>query len=91
MPWSDRVNDYVAHSKVGKYFQLENSGARRERTGTKFLTEIRAGLTTFFAMVISHQPKQNITYLLAYTCRLILFQSMPRLSVTVVELVSAPV
>ncbi|KAI7888239.1 permease family-domain-containing protein [Mucor mucedo] len=50
MVWSDRVNDYVAQSKVGKYFQLEHSGARRERKGTKFLTEIRAGLTTFFAM-----------------------------------------
>lgn len=50
MSWSDRVNDYVARSRVGKYFQLEHSGARRERKGTKFLTEIRAGLTTFFAM-----------------------------------------
>lgn len=51
MAWSDKINDYVAHSKAGKYFQLEHSGARRERKGTKFLTEIRAGLTTFFAMV----------------------------------------
>ncbi|GAA5817496.1 hypothetical protein MFLAVUS_011044 [Mucor flavus] len=50
MAWSDKINDYVAHSKAGKYFQLEHSGARRERKGTKFLTEIRAGLTTFFAM-----------------------------------------
>ncbi|KAI8061884.1 permease family-domain-containing protein [Gilbertella persicaria] len=50
MTWADTVNDYVAHSFVGKYFQLDNSGARRERKGTKFLTEIRAGLTTFFAM-----------------------------------------
>lgn len=51
MTWADKVNDYVAHSRVGKYFQLEHSGHRRERKGTKFLTEIRAGLTTFFAMV----------------------------------------
>ena len=51
MAWTDTVNDYVARSRVGKHFQLEHSGARRERKGTKFLTEIRAGLTTFFAMV----------------------------------------
>ncbi|KAI8380307.1 permease family-domain-containing protein [Blakeslea trispora] len=50
MTWIDTMNDYVAHSYVGKYFQLEHSGARRERVGTKFSTEIRAGLTTFFAM-----------------------------------------
>ncbi|CEG72609.1 Putative Nucleoside transporter [Rhizopus microsporus] len=50
MTWVDRLNDYVAHSRVGKYFQLDHSGARRERKGTKFTTEIRAGLTTFFAM-----------------------------------------
>lgn len=50
MAWSDKVNDYVAHSKVGKYFQLDHSGHRRERKGTKFITEIRAGITIFFAM-----------------------------------------
>lgn len=50
MTWVDRVNDYVAHSAVGKYFQLEGSGHRRERRGTKFMTELRAGMTTFFAM-----------------------------------------
>lgn len=55
MAWTDKVNDAVAQSKVGKYFQLDNSGARRERKGTKFLTEIRAGLTTFFAMVNFNQ------------------------------------
>ncbi|KAI8979129.1 permease family-domain-containing protein [Mycotypha africana] len=46
----DKINDFVARSRVGKFFQLEGSGARRERRGTKFLTELRAGLTTFFAM-----------------------------------------
>lgn len=56
MTWTDRINDYVARSRVGKYFQLEHSGARRERKGTKFLTEIRAGLTTFFAMVKIKHP-----------------------------------
>lgn len=51
MTWVDRLNDSVAHSRVGKYFQLENSGHRKERKGTKFSTELRAGLTIFFAMV----------------------------------------
>ena len=51
MTWAEKVNDYVAHSRAGRYFQLEGSGARRERKNTRFLTEIRAGFTTFFAMV----------------------------------------
>ncbi|EGD84571.2 uncharacterized protein TERG_00849 [Trichophyton rubrum CBS 118892] len=48
--WSSRVNDAVARSIVGRRFRLEGSGHRRERKGARFLTEIRAGLTTFFAM-----------------------------------------
>lgn len=48
---SERINNAVAGSRVGRFFQLEGSGAYREREGTRFLTEIRAGLTTFFAMV----------------------------------------
>ncbi|KAI7884235.1 hypothetical protein K492DRAFT_174423 [Lichtheimia hyalospora FSU 10163] len=47
---SERINNAVAGSRVGRFFQLEGSGAYREREGTRFLTEIRAGLTTFFAM-----------------------------------------
>ncbi|KAG0271936.1 hypothetical protein BGZ95_000190 [Linnemannia exigua] len=46
----ERLNLKVAQSKVGKYFRLEGSGARRERVGSKFTTEIRAGLTTFVTM-----------------------------------------
>ncbi|KAI9317270.1 permease family-domain-containing protein [Dichotomocladium elegans] len=46
----DKVNNAVAGSRVGRYFQLEGSGAYRERKGTRFMTEIRAGVTTFFAM-----------------------------------------
>ncbi|KAF9079741.1 hypothetical protein BGX23_003331, partial [Mortierella sp. AD031] len=46
----ERLNQRVAQSKVGKYFRLEGSGARRERAGSKFTTEIRAGLTTFVTM-----------------------------------------
>ncbi|KAF9927453.1 hypothetical protein FBU30_003252 [Linnemannia zychae] len=50
MTFFDRINHNVATSKVGKYFRLEGSGARRERAGSKFTTELRAGLTTFVAM-----------------------------------------
>ncbi|KZZ90010.1 Xanthine/uracil/vitamin C permease [Ascosphaera apis ARSEF 7405] len=48
--WCDKLNDSVAKSFVGKRFRLEGSGHRYERKGSKFLTEVRAGLTTFFAM-----------------------------------------
>lgn len=50
MSFFERLNNNVAHSKVGKYFRLEGSGARRERVGSRFTTEVRAGLTTFVAM-----------------------------------------
>ena len=40
----------VAKSVVGRRFRLEFSGHRHERKGSRFLTEIRAGLATFFAM-----------------------------------------
>ncbi|KAG0316692.1 hypothetical protein BGZ97_006474 [Linnemannia gamsii] len=50
MTFFDRLNHNVATSGIGKYFRLEGSGARRERAGSKFTTEIRAGLTTFVAM-----------------------------------------
>lgn len=49
--WVDKINQAVARSVVGRYFQLEGSCAKRERKGTKFTTELRAGCTTFFAMV----------------------------------------
>ncbi|CAO3696047.1 hypothetical protein G6F70_006295 [Rhizopus microsporus] len=48
--WVEKINDRVARSVVGKYFQLEYSGHRRERKGTRFFTELRAGVTIFFAM-----------------------------------------
>lgn len=51
MGFFESLNDKVADSFIGKHFQLEGSGAYRERPNTRFSTEIRAGLTTFFAMV----------------------------------------
>ncbi|KAJ3172583.1 hypothetical protein HDU88_005912 [Geranomyces variabilis] len=44
------INERVAKSAIGRYFKLEGSGAKNERPGTRFTTEIRAGLATFFAM-----------------------------------------
>ncbi|KAF9289526.1 hypothetical protein BGZ74_000709, partial [Mortierella antarctica] len=46
----ERLNLNVAKSNVGKYFRLEGSGVRRERIGSKFTIEMRAGLTTFVTM-----------------------------------------
>ncbi|KAF8936481.1 xanthine/uracil permease family protein-like protein [Dissophora ornata] len=50
MSFFDRLNRSVAESFVGKHFRLEGSGARRERIGSKFTIELRAGLTTFVTM-----------------------------------------
>jgi AGZA family xanthine/uracil permease-like MFS transporter len=46
----EKLNNRVARSYFGRFFQLENSGHRRERVGTTFTTELRAGVTIFFAM-----------------------------------------
>lgn len=46
----ERLNTVVAHSAVGRWFKLEGSGAQKERIGSRFTTEIRAGLTTWAAM-----------------------------------------
>ncbi|KAG6037823.1 hypothetical protein E4U41_004712 [Claviceps citrina] len=50
MGWVEDTNAAVARSPVGKWFRLDGSGHPRERKGSYFMTEIRAGLTTFFAM-----------------------------------------
>jgi len=51
LSYFERLNLNVAKSSMGKYFRLEGSGARRERVGSRFTTEMRAGLTTFVTMV----------------------------------------
>ncbi|KAK5467515.1 hypothetical protein LTS15_000488 [Exophiala xenobiotica] len=48
--WIHNANMAVARSFVGRRFRLDGSGHPRERKGTYFFTEIRAGLATFFAM-----------------------------------------
>lgn len=50
MAWTDKINASVAKSPVGRWFRLEGSGHPKTRTGSYFLTELRAGLATFFAM-----------------------------------------
>ncbi|RSL93211.1 hypothetical protein CEP52_013361 [Fusarium oligoseptatum] len=50
MGWMENTNRKIAASAVGRWFQLDGSGHPRERKGSAFFTEIRAGLATFFAM-----------------------------------------
>ncbi|KAJ3480367.1 hypothetical protein NLG97_g8085 [Lecanicillium saksenae] len=50
MGWAANLDARVAKSFVGRWFRLDGSGHPRERKGSYFLTEMRAGLTTFFAM-----------------------------------------
>ncbi|KIL58580.1 hypothetical protein M378DRAFT_132352 [Amanita muscaria Koide BX008] len=45
------LNDRIANSIVGRWFLLEGCGLPNERKGSRFTTEIRAGLTTWAAMV----------------------------------------
>lgn len=46
----DRLNAKIADSIFGRWFRLEGSGHPKERVGSRFTTEIRAGLTTWAAM-----------------------------------------
>ncbi|KAI0602519.1 purine transporter [Biscogniauxia sp. FL1348] len=50
MAWIHDTNARIARSPVGRYFQLDGSGHPRERKGSYFFTEIRAGVAAFFAM-----------------------------------------
>ncbi|KAG9236823.1 permease family-domain-containing protein [Amylocarpus encephaloides] len=48
--WPTKINDAVAGTMVGRRFRLQGSGHAKSREGARFLTELRAGLATFFAM-----------------------------------------
>ncbi|KAG0699974.1 permease family-domain-containing protein [Suillus ampliporus] len=50
LTFADRLNAQVADSAVGRWFRLEGSGHAREREGSRFMTDIRAGITTWAAM-----------------------------------------
>ncbi|KAJ6184840.1 hypothetical protein N7519_006141 [Penicillium mononematosum] len=66
--WVHDTNLRVARSPVGKWFRLEGSGHPKERKGSYFFTEIRAGLATFFAMAYIISVNSNITSLTGGTC-----------------------
>ncbi|KAI2733403.1 hypothetical protein CBS147332_418 [Penicillium roqueforti] len=66
--WVHKTNVRVARSPVGTWFRLEGSGHPRERKGSYFFTEIRAGLATFFAMAYIISVNSNITSLTGGTC-----------------------
>jgi adenine/guanine/hypoxanthine permease len=57
----ENTNMAVAKSGVGRRFRLEFSGHRFERKGSRFLTEVRAGLATFFAMAYIISVNASIT------------------------------
>ncbi|KAF3390891.1 hypothetical protein DPV78_011003 [Talaromyces pinophilus] len=59
--WIHHTNLWVARSPVGRWFHLENSGHPRERKGSSFFTEIRAGVATFFAMAYIISVNATIT------------------------------
>ncbi|PWN47057.1 hypothetical protein IE53DRAFT_273806 [Violaceomyces palustris] len=46
----EKVNEVVARSWFGYYFRLDGSGHPLSRKGSRFVTELRAGLVTFAAM-----------------------------------------
>ncbi|KAH7308676.1 permease family-domain-containing protein [Stachybotrys elegans] len=50
MGWIHDTNRKIAVSPVGRWFKLEGSGHPKERKGSFFFTEIRAGIACFFAM-----------------------------------------
>jgi AGZA family xanthine/uracil permease-like MFS transporter len=66
--WVHKINLSVARSKVGHYFRLDGSGHPKERKGSYFFTEIRAGLATFFAMAYIISVNASIVSQSGGTC-----------------------
>ncbi|RDW83456.1 hypothetical protein BP5796_04947 [Coleophoma crateriformis] len=46
----DVIDAKIAKSTFARVFRLDGCGHEKERPGSKFVTEIRAGITTFFTM-----------------------------------------
>jgi adenine/guanine/hypoxanthine permease len=46
----DGLNEFIGQSTFGRVFRLDGSGHEKEIKGTRFTTELRAGITTFFTM-----------------------------------------
>ncbi|KAG9312542.1 permease family-domain-containing protein [Chiua virens] len=68
LTFADRLNAQVADSVVGRWFRLEGSGHPREREGSRFMTDIRAGLTTWAAMAYIISVNASIISLSGGTC-----------------------
>ncbi|RPA87293.1 hypothetical protein BJ508DRAFT_410803 [Ascobolus immersus RN42] len=68
MTWVERTNQKIGESVVGRWFRMDFSGHPRERKGSRFFTEIRAGLATFFAMAYIIAVNANITSQSGGTC-----------------------
>ncbi|CZT10442.1 probable permeases [Rhynchosporium agropyri] len=68
MGWVEKTNMAVARSFVGRHFRLEFSGHPRERKGSRFMTEVRAGLATFFAMAYIISVNSSIVAASGGTC-----------------------
>ncbi|KPM38663.1 putative xanthine/uracil permease [Neonectria ditissima] len=68
MTWITTTNQKIAASVVGRWFQLEGSGHPRERKGSLFFTEIRAGLAIFFAMAYIIAVNSSIVSETGGTC-----------------------
>ncbi|PQE12013.1 MFS transporter AGZA family xanthine uracil permease protein [Rutstroemia sp. NJR-2017a BVV2] len=68
MGWVEKTNMAVAKSAIGRRFRLEFSGHRYERKGSRFLTEVRAGLATFFAMAYIISVNASIVSATGGTC-----------------------
>ncbi|KAJ7350272.1 permease family-domain-containing protein [Mycena albidolilacea] len=64
----DLLNAHIADSFVGRWFRLEGSGHSKERIGSRFTTEIRAGLTTWVAMAYIISVNASILSQTGGTC-----------------------
>ncbi|KAL2121777.1 hypothetical protein VTJ04DRAFT_2232 [Mycothermus thermophilus] len=69
MGWVENINRKIAVSPVGRWFQLDGSGHPKERKGSYFFTEMRAGLATFFAMAYIIAVNASIVADSGGTCR----------------------
>ncbi|KUJ21432.1 xanthine/uracil permease family protein-like protein [Mollisia scopiformis] len=62
------LDERISKSTFGRVFRLDGSGHPKERKGSKFVTEIRAGLTTFFTMAYIIAVNANILSQSGGTC-----------------------
>jgi hypothetical protein len=64
--FTKKINDAVAGGIIGRRFRLHGSGHPKARENARFLTEIRAGMATFFAMAyIISVSYQNLLKILS--------------------------